>query len=79
MKHHISKEPLEDLERQINQLLKSVESFYQASHNSNHRKMREAREQRNLFALKLKEDYKIITRYHSDAAYEEGAQSKPRV
>jgi hypothetical protein len=41
--------------------------------------MREAREKRNLFALKLKEDYKIITRYHSDAAYEEGAQSKPRV
>jgi len=69
--------PMEAVEAQINQLLNAVESFYRAAHNGDYKKMRKARDARNVLALSLEKDYKIRTRYHSDAAYEQD-QSKAK-
>jgi hypothetical protein len=69
--------PMEAVEAQVNQLLNAVESFYQAAHNGDYKKMRKARDARNVLALSLEKDYKIRTRYHSDAAYEQD-QSKAK-
>ena len=69
--------PMEAVEAQVNQLLNAVESFYQAAHNGDYKKMRKARDARNVLALSLQKDYKIRTRYHSDAAYEQD-QSKAK-
>jgi len=45
--------PMEAVEAQVNQLLNAVESFYQAAHNGDYKKMRKARDARNVLALSL--------------------------
>ena len=77
MARDIPVESREGIEKQFNKMLKAVEIFYEASHRGEFMKMRKARNARNALALSLEKDYKIRTRYHSDAAYEQD-QSKAK-